>query len=931
MTSDERKQIEQLFKQAAALPVEDRETFLHAECNDDEVRARVNELLEYDQVEGGGLTDAKETGPAPTQDVRQSLPGRGDVPLNVRSAGTSSSITHGRFLPGTVLAERYRIVGLLGQGGMGEVYRADDLEVGQSVALKFLPNRLVEDPRSLERFRGEVRLARQVSHPNVCRVYDIGQINGQWFLSMQYVDGEDLAQLLKRIGRFPQERAIELARQLCMGLHAAHEQGVLHRDLKPANVMIDGRGKLLVTDFGLAEFADDVRGEDIRSGTPAYMAPEQLAGREVTVRSDIYSLGILLHEIYTGCTVWEASSMAELVEKRKGTATPPTPSDHLADLDPIAEKTIERCLEPDPGSRPASALEVVACLPGGDPLQAALAAGETPSPQMLANSSQDGQFSLPAGLIRFVGLCAALVWLVASSQIFEQFDFGELHRNQPEVLNRMAEEHLETLGLRLSTADYSTPVDSASGFGFAQPGVFEFWYRQSASPLGPKNPDNWGNASAWRITSTNPGNHYPGMTSVRLDTKGRLVELWSTAQSNQTVGTETDSLAEAVFAVTELPIAGYQLSEMEDPIKAAIAAIPHDRVYYWKAAATKSESEAVLATTLRGKLNYLSVIQSGEIGSLGRFVQAPPSTFGISGVLLSFIVIAAISLAAYNLYTTKVDLHGAAQCALLVFVCDLLGWTIMSGSVYDVVTNSHFAANYLIRTLALASRCGIFYLAAEPVIRRYYPTTAISLARLVEARYRDPLVARDILVGVMWGIGISVFFGLLSFALQQLLDIQHFDKEAFPDSPELIKLHYAVGYHLSALAYTFAMCLGGLSILVFMTKATRNRPISLLVFVAMCSTTADLDSWYSIATVWIMNSCAAWCYIRHGMIAAFFLWFSYFTAMIYPFTTHFEAWYSASGLFYCASIALIGAYGFYFSTIAPRASARKTLPRSSLR
>jgi serine/threonine-protein kinase len=123
-----------------------------------------------------------------------------------------------------VLADRYRIVGLLGKGGMGEVYRADDLELGQSVALKFLPRRLADDPQALERFRGEVRLARQVSHPNVSRVYDIGLADDLWFLSMEYVDGEDLAHLLPRIGRFSHERATELARQLCLGLHAAHEK-----------------------------------------------------------------------------------------------------------------------------------------------------------------------------------------------------------------------------------------------------------------------------------------------------------------------------------------------------------------------------------------------------------------------------------------------------------------------------------------------------------------------------------------------------------------------------------------------------------------------------------------------------------------------------------------------------------------------------------
>ena len=140
---------------------------------------------------------------------------------------------------------------------MGEVYRADDLKLGQAVALKFLPKAVSGDEALLARFHAEVRLARQVSHPNVCRIYDIGEIEGRHFLSMEYVDGEDLASLLKRIGHLPVDKAVDIARQLCAGLHAAHEKGVLHRDLKPANVMLDGRGRVRITDFGLAVAAEE--------------------------------------------------------------------------------------------------------------------------------------------------------------------------------------------------------------------------------------------------------------------------------------------------------------------------------------------------------------------------------------------------------------------------------------------------------------------------------------------------------------------------------------------------------------------------------------------------------------------------------------------------------------------------------------------------
>ena len=225
----------------------------------------------------------------------------------------SDSSQHGRFLPGTKVADRYRIVSLAGKGGMGEVYRADDLKLGHTVALKFLPRDLAEDPQRLEYLHSEVRLTRQISHPNVCRVYDIGEVVGQHFLSMEYIDGEDLKVLLRRIGRLPSDKGIEIAQQLCAGLAAAHDKGVLHRDLKPANIMIDGRGQVRITDFGLAKLATDSREGD-RAGTPAYMAPEQLARGETTIQSDLYSLGLVLYELFTGEAVHKTSFIVELLD-----------------------------------------------------------------------------------------------------------------------------------------------------------------------------------------------------------------------------------------------------------------------------------------------------------------------------------------------------------------------------------------------------------------------------------------------------------------------------------------------------------------------------------------------------------------------------------------------------------------------------------------
>ena len=245
---------------------------------------------------------------------------------------------------------------------MGEVFRADDLTLRQTVALKFLPQSTIDRPL-LERFRNEVRIARRISHSNVCRVHDIGETDNQVFLSMEYVDGEDLSSVLRRAGRLPRDRALEVARKICAGLAAAHDMGVLHRDLKPSNIMLDRRGEVRIMDFGLAGLAHEI--EDVRSGTPAYMAPEQLVGKAVTVRSDIYALGLALYELFTGKPAFEGSTHDEIMRVRRE-STPHRLSTLIHDLDPTVQMLILRCLEEEPENRPLSALIVSAALPGGE-------------------------------------------------------------------------------------------------------------------------------------------------------------------------------------------------------------------------------------------------------------------------------------------------------------------------------------------------------------------------------------------------------------------------------------------------------------------------------------------------------------------------------------------------------------------------------------
>jgi predicted Ser/Thr protein kinase len=668
------------------------------------------------------------------------------------------------MLPGTVIAGRYRIVALVGRGGMGEVYRADDLKLGQTVALKFLPRFVRRGDAETARLLDEVRIARQISHPNVCRVYDVGEADYRHFLSMEFIDGEDLASLLRRIGRVPPEKAVQIARQLCAGLAAAHDQGVLHRDLKPANVMIDGRGRARIADFGLATLREGIPPQEAMAGTPAYMAPEQLAGREVTVRSDLYALGLVLYELFAGRPAFErAGSLLELRERRTG---PPTsPASHVDGLDPAVERAILRCLDPDPALRPSSALAVSAALPGGDPLAAALAAGETPAPDVVAAATKTG--SLRPGAAAAAVVATLLLWSAAFVLSTLPLRYIPFERS-PEALADRARELLGRLG------HAEKPVDRAWGYwkdarllarlsheppaGLVEAAlagrapVVQFWYREGSEHLVPRIGD--------RVYWNDPMFEAPGARRMNMTTDGRLVFLQAVppARTATPLATETDW--SALLAAADLKAA--------DLVPTSPTATPPDfadtRVAWLTRASPRGMRLRVEAAALGGVPVFFRLAPD-----LPAAVAAPPAAATarrnffnlLLATLFTSVLAAALWLARRNLTAARADRKGASRVAAVVLAVQLVNWTASASHAPDLEEFGLFfrAVAWMLFTTSVV---WVLYIALEPLLRRRSPASLVSWTRLLAGRASDPLVGRDFLLGSLLGAAILTV-ELLSF------------------------------------------------------------------------------------------------------------------------------------------------------------------------
>jgi serine/threonine-protein kinase len=822
-----------------------------------------------------------------------------------------------------MLAERYRIVGLLGKGGMGEVYRADDLKLGVPVALKFLPASLERDPSFLERFHGEVRIARQVSHPSVCRVYDVDEFGGRHFLSMEYVDGEDLATLLRRIGRLPGAKALEIARQLCAGLAAAHAQGVLHRDLKPSNIMLDGHGRARITDFGLAVPAGDSSVREV-SGTPAYMAPEQLAGRGASVQSDLYSLGLVLYEIFTGKRAYAATTIPDLRALHETLQIAP-PSSHAPDVDPAAERAILRCLEKEPVRRPASALQLAGSLPGGDPLAAALAAGETPSPEMVAAAGEEGALT-PAKAWGLLALVVALVGTILTLNNVATMVGLVKPQKSPEVLNARAAEIVKKLGYDDAPADLDgfffqdsqhqrwrmnklPPKEQVRGLEKLDPPLVYYYYRQS-----PRGLATLGMGGV--VTSIDPPPTTPGMISVILDPQGRLqflrVQATNYEQEPRATGQPVaEAHWSAVFAE-----AGLELRNFTPVASPWTPQVPYDARLGWEGTlgSYPNEKFQISAASFGGKPVWFS-IEAPWTPVPG---QAPATQSASRVILLALnmaIVLGLMFGCAYfarrNVAAGRGDRKGAFRIMVAVIVVGVLDWA--SGTHFTGDVNVTF--NRFMDNTGIAVFKGVFlymiYLALEPFIRRRMPHLLISWSRLLGGGLRDPLVGRDVLLGMACGSAL-VAFTHASLALPWWFDVSGVQP-------------LAVGrFSLDGLAGSFSVIcaladraiinsLAMLGVFFLLHVILRNKWLAagvLGVVMALLFSTESANAGMLVAIGVVMGSLLTFVLLRLGQLAFLATWFTLLVLNNFPLPLDLARWYGAN--LALALAVLLGLLGFAF-------------------
>ena len=561
--------------------------------------------------------------------------------------------------------------------------------------------------------------------------------------------------------------------------------------------MIDEYGNARILDFGLGGLTEEFGADEMRAGTPAYMSPEQIDAKQQTVRSDIYSLGLVLYELFTGKRAFEAPTLGELVKLRRSDTSPTTPTELVKDLDPAIERVIDRCLQKDPARRPSSALQVAAALPGGDPIAAALAAGETPSPEMVAAAPKEGALKPRTAALMLGGAIVALVLIIFLTQKVQMFGFVPLDKS-PDVLRENARDVMQKAGVpsAMDHMHWFSHNDAPKRYIAAtdnrpnrwddlrdgQPASITYSYRQSPGYLAGYDPfrDYW----------TNPPPTVSGMAGVRLDTRGRLLEFYKVPPqvdpidpasspnsqvsssgppgSSPTVGGGAQTETRNPSVETSAPdwtvlfhAAGLDIANFKPTTSRWAPLYLSDTRVAWEGVYPEQQQIPIRveAASYRGQPVHFEIVSPWD-----RPERQQPSDYStmmkaLLTVLLTVffvVLIGSVLLAIHNLRLGRGDRKGALRLAIFVSVLTLAARLFSS---HHIPTFGEFSTilNGLQDTLFAGAFFWTVYVALEPFVRRRWPHRIISWSRLLAGDFRDPLVGRDILIGGIFGFGIVLW------------------------------------------------------------------------------------------------------------------------------------------------------------------------------